>query len=265
VYSSGPTYITPDQVFTLAPLGAIPRADVPGKLAGRIGPVVHTGASTGALSVLGFVVDAYPTIVKVVVPGDIGVAQFAFSTDGTTFSDPVLSDPNALQNQRWDYELGITGIQIQATNGSGSPNSFLLNDTWTFTTSASPWVQGLCIAVSEHYRKYMGDVAQALGQTGGQTITDINQADLLTMAQWIRCVLVSGRGEVPKEWLAERERAEKLWRITADGDLRPNVAPDADVFVYPQIMRPRPAYSGTDRIPGTGRGCGRRFFGPGCC
>lgn len=266
MYSSGPTYITPDQVFTLAPLGVIPRADVPGKLAGRIGAVTHVGMSTGTLNVLGYVIDAYPTTIEVVTPGDIGVAQFAFSTDNAvTFSDPVLSDGNQFQNLRWDYEIGITGIQIQAFNGSGTPTSFLMGDTWTLRSTASPLVASLCVAVSEHYRKYMGDVSQALGITTGTTITDVNQSDLLTMAEWVRYKLTAGRGDVPKTWIDMGKRAEEIWKITALGDLRANVVPDVDTFLFPETMRPRPAYSGTDRIPGSygcwyGPGFGRRWW-----
>jgi hypothetical protein len=56
-------YLTPNELFSRAPLGVIPRADVPGKQAGKIGTVTHTGVSTGVLRVFGYVIDVYLSIV----------------------------------------------------------------------------------------------------------------------------------------------------------------------------------------------------------
>ena len=111
-------YFTPNELFQSAAWGDS-RADVPGKQAGNIRTVTRSVAGTGRLGFISYCIDEYPTTIEVVTPGDIGTAEFIISTDGTaSFTDPILSDPNALQNQRWDYEIGITGIQLQAFPGN---------------------------------------------------------------------------------------------------------------------------------------------------
>lgn len=242
---AGPVFLTPNDLFERAPLGAIPRADVPGKQAGRIGPVVHTGLSTGSLRVLGYVIDAYPSIVQVVTPGDIGTAEFVISTDGgTTFSDPLLSDPNAFGNQRWDYEVGITGIQIQAVNGSGSPSSFLAGDSWTFTTTASAYLLKLCGALSDLFRKW--------AENTGQTIEQIDEADLTMLCHLGRHWLTSDRGTVPEDWRRLAMRAEERFKLESTGDIRLNSIPDPDGFVFPDFEHARRAFR--FEIPGCGPG-----------
>ena len=228
-------YLTPNELFSRAPLGVIPRADVPGKQAGKIGTVTHTGVSTGVLRVLGYAIDAYPSIVQVATPGDIGVAEFIISTDGgTTFSAPSLSDPNALQNQRWDYEIGITGIQLQALNGSGTPSSFLTGDTWTFTTTAPQYLLDLCVALSALFRKWACNT--------GQPINVIDDADKTMLCHLGRHWLTSDRGTVPPTWIELGKSAMAYFKLESLGDIGLNSDPDPNNFVFPDYERVRPPY-----------------------
>lgn len=228
-------YFTPNDLFERAPLGAIPRADVPGKQAGKVGEVTHVGASTGLLRVGGFVIDAYPSIVEVVTAGDIGVAEFIVSTDGgATFTDPILTDPNALVNQRWDYEIGITGIQLQALNGSGTPASFLLGDTWTFTTTAPKYLLDLCIALSALFRKWACNT--------GQPVNAIDDADKTMLCHLGRHWLTSDRGNVPEDWRRLAKLAEERFKLESLGDIGLNSDPDPNGFVFPDYERTRPPY-----------------------
>lgn len=229
------SYLTPNELFSRAPLGVIPRADVPGKQAGTIGPVVHTGASTGSLRVLGYVIDAYPSVVEVVTPGDVGVAEFKISTDGgATFSDPVLSDPNALANLRWDYEIGITGIQLQALNGSGTPTSFLAGDTWTFTTTAPQYLLDLCVALSALFRKWACNT--------GQPVDEIDDADKTMLCHLGRHWLTSDRGTVPEDWRRLAKLAEERFKLESLGDIGLNSEPDPNNFVFADYERVRLPY-----------------------
>lgn len=243
-----PTFITPTQLLTLAPLGQIPRADIPGpQFRGRVGVVTHTGASTGVLTVGGFPVDATPVVIKVVVPGDLGTsdgagALFAISTDGgLTFDDPVLSLGNAQANNRWDYEIGITGMVISALNGSGTPNSYLLNDTWTLTSTASPMLLQVCTALSDLFRKWAFNTAQK--------IDEIDEADRTMLAQLGRHWLVAGRGNVPEDWQRLAKLAEKRFELESKGDLNLNSTPDPNGFVFPDYEQARAPYRVCELFP----------------
>lgn len=231
-----PILITPTQLLTLAPLGAIPRADIPGpQFRGRVGAVTHSGASTGLLTVGGFSVDVTPVVVKVVTPGDIGVAEFAISTDaGVSFDDPVLTTGNNMANLRWDYEIGITGLQIEALNGGGTPNSFLVNDTWLLNSTASPMLLQCCAALSALFLKWAMNTSQK--------IDEIDEADRTMLAQLGRHWLVAGRGNVPEDWQRLAKIAEKRFEMESKGDLNLNSTPDPNGFVFGDYEQVRPAF-----------------------
>lgn len=223
-------YLTPNELFSRAPLGVIPRADVPGKQAGKIGPVTRAVTGTGSLGFISYCIDAYPTTIEVVTPGDIGVAEFIITTDGgTTFSDPILSDPNALQNQRWDYEIGITGIQLQAL-----PGNFLAGDMWSFTTTRPKYLDDLCAALSALFRKWACNT--------GQPINVIDDADKTLLAHLGRHWLTSDRGNVPPVWIELGKTALAYFKLESLGDIGLNSDPDPNNFVFPDYERVRPPY-----------------------
>lgn len=239
---TGPVFISPTELLTRAPLGSIPRSDVPGPFKGRIGAVTHPGTSTGTIRLSGYVIDAYEVVVQVAVSGDLGTAEFEISLDGgTTFDDPVLSDPNGQLNTRWDYEIGITGLLLSASNGT-SP-SFLAGDTWSCTTTASPKLLQVCGALSDFIRKWL--------ENTGQSITDIDEADRTHLCQVGRVWLVSDRGEVPAHWLALYKEARTYFHLESKGDLRANVVPNQDSFVFADYERARGPFRFTN--PNTGR------------
>lgn len=233
---SGPVYITPTELLTRAPLGSIPRSDIPGpQFRGRVGPVTHLGASTGILTVGGYPIDADSVIIKVVAPGDIDIARFAISVDaGVSFDDPVLSLGNQLANSRWDYEIGVTGMIISALNGAGSPSSYLLNDTWTLTSAASAMLLQVCGALSDLFRKW--------AQNTSQKIDDIDEADRTMLCQLGRHWLCAGRGNVPEDWQRLAKLAEKRFELESKGDLHLNSRPDPDGFVFPDYQVNRPPF-----------------------
>lgn len=227
---SGPVYFTPTELLTRAPLGSIPRADVPGPFKGKIGPVVKTGASTGSIFVGGYVIDAYPVVIRVAVGGELGTAQLEISVNGgTDFDDPVLTDPNASLNTRWDHEIGITGLVLSATNGTAP--SFVQGDTWTLTTTASPKLLQVCGELSDYFRKW--------AENTGQPVTDIDEADRVMLCHIGRMTLVSDRGDVPEYWRELDKRAREHFKLEALGDLKLNSVPDPDGFVFPDYERAR--------------------------
>lgn len=237
---SGPVYFTPTELLTRAPLGAIPRSEIPGPMfTGKRGPVVPTGASTGRLIVGGYPIDVYDVIIRVAVGGDIGTAQFEVSIDGgTTYGDPYLTSTNNYQNipakASWQTEITYTGLNIRAENGSGTPNSFLAGDTWTLTTTASEKLLQVCGVLSDWCRKWY--------QNTGQPVTDIDEASR-EMWCWLgRWLLCAGRGDVPEDWKRLAELAEKTFKLESTGDIHQNSTPDPDGFVFPQYERARGSF-----------------------
>lgn len=234
--AAGPAFFTPNEMFTRAPLGAISRAEVPGpQFKGRIGVVTHSAGSTGGFVVGGYPIDVYPIVVRVAVAGDLGVAQIEVSTDaGVTYGDPVLTEGqryNVPGAPTWNYEIGITGVTLQLTNGSGTPNSFLAGDTWSFTTTASDKLLQICAEVSDLWRKWAQDTAQ--------TITTPDAADLRFMANIARVHAVSDRGDVPDTWWKLYDEAMRHFDLEAKGDIKLNSVPDPDGFVFPDYERAR--------------------------
>lgn len=246
---AGPVYLTPTELLTRAPLGSISRAEIPGpEFAGKVGMVTHAGASTGTLRVQGFPIDAQAFVARVKTAGDLGVAEFEISTDGgVTFADAILTEANSYGSTpdatRWTYAIPITGVLLIATNGSGSPNSFLAGDSWTWTTTASPRLLQLCQVLSDYFRKWALNTAQS--------IDSIDEADKDMLCEYGRWKLVAGRGEVPEDWKRLAENAYKHFRMESLGDIHLNSTPDPDGFTFPTYEQARDPFRYT--YPGTNR------------
>lgn len=244
---AGPPFIVPDELFRRAQLGQIARAEIPGpQLCGTIGATTHPGASTGVVSFQGFPIDAYAITMTCVLAGDLGVAKFKFMTtfleyDGSTttrITDALLSQPDTFDQDGiysiWKYEINITGVFVRLQNGIGTPSSFLLNDTWSVTTTASEMAKEVCVEVSDWARKYL--------ENTGQNLTDLDTTDRRQMCEAGRVIMCSGRGEVPKIWIDRYEDARKHFLAEAKGDLLLNAKPDPDGFTFPTYERARPAF-----------------------
>lgn len=250
----GPVYITPDELFRRAPLGQIQRAEIPGpQLCGTISNVTHSGASTGTVLFSGFPIDVYGITMTCVRAGDLGTAQFKFATMVSEFDSSVItrttnaldSLPNAMDQQgtlnTWQSEINITGVIVKLLDGVGTPNSFLLNDTWAVTTTASELALEVCSEISAWLRKYL--------QNTGIKIDNLDPADRRQGCEAGRVILCSGRGEVPKIWLDRYEDAKKHLLAEAVGDLKLNSDPDPDDFGFPDYEQDRGAFRFT--YPGT--------------
>lgn len=226
-------FLTPSGVFEYAPLGAIPKADIPGRRAGVIGPIAFAGASLATVTITGWPVDAIQFVAKVTTAGDIGTARIAFSSDGgATFGIPVLTELNPLLNG-WAYEFGDTGLVFTAYPATGT--DFALGDTWSCTTTASPWIVNVCAAADAYHAKWRKNTIQA-------TVTAIDEADKLMLYEWVRWKLAAGRGDVPEDWAKAADIAVKHFKMESDGDLPLNTTPDPDAYVFPDITHPRPPW-----------------------
>lgn len=230
--TTGPTYITPTELLTRAPLGAITRAEIPGAgECGRIENLVAPLGAVGSIELTGFPIDERDFVLRVAKSGDLGTAVFEISPDGgTTYQNPVLSTANEYQNSRWQYEVPTQGVIIQATNGVTAP-SFIAGQQWTWSTTASPLLLQVCEEISALLRKW------AFNQ--GKPIDDIDAADRAHICYIGRMRLVAGRGAVPDEWRFLYNEAQKLMLAEAKGDAHLLSSPNPDGFVYPDYERNR--------------------------
>lgn len=155
--------LTPTELVRLAPFGAISPAEIPGEDPGMLSDVAQSGMSTGRLLAAGYPIDALAVWVKVVTPGDLGVAQIRISKDGgATYGSAVLTQAAPQEYQtipfvtqgEWRYELPLTGVVLRLQNGSGTPSSFLVGEVYSLTTTASQRMLDHCAAVSDEYTEW---------------------------------------------------------------------------------------------------------------
>lgn len=231
-----PVYITPTEMFRLAPLGQIQRAEIPGpQYAGKVSVVVPDGgnASVGTVFAGGYSIDVGSFAVRVQTGGDIGTAIFQFSDDGgLTYGSPQLSAINpTVPGNRYIYEIGGSGVLASMFNGGSSP-SFVAGDFWTFTSEASALCLNVCDAASRLWAKHaQNSVGNING--GNDTILTADAADKLLMANWARVQLCAGRGKVEEDWWKLYLESKKIFESEAKGDLKLFGTPDPDTFVFP--------------------------------
>lgn len=249
-------HLTPTQLLRLAPFGAVPPSEIPGDDPGTWSAVTATQTGGGSLAVGGFPIDALSLQVKCITGGELGTATFSVSKDGgATFLPPVASEVNPDLAGKWRYQLQLTGVTVELR--AGTAPSFVAGDVFAFTTTASQRLLDHCAAVDSLWDEY------ARNAYAKPELVTPNKNQLYHMAAIARGRLLRGRGLPPEEWRSyERDHdiAIKYFEQHSQGDLR--AAEQTDPPYFPDVMTSRGKYSGTDRLPGTGRGCGRRWY---CC
>lgn len=109
-------------------------------VAGELGTVSKTGDGGGKLTVDGSPTNAFSVVVKITAQGGLNSAAFAVSiNDGSSFTDEITVPVTG------EYELEGTGLKIKFTEAMDEdqkPSSFLVNDSYTFTTTAPTMTNG---------------------------------------------------------------------------------------------------------------------------
>lgn len=101
--------------------------------AGETKEVKKTKDGSGDMSVDGSPTNAFSVVVQFTAQGQFNTAAFKLSTDGgVTFSDEITVPVGG------EYEITGTGLKLKFTEGAEeqAPSSFLVNDTYTFETTA---------------------------------------------------------------------------------------------------------------------------------
>ena len=108
--------------------------------AGELGDVTKTGDGGGKVTVDGSPTNAFSVVIRFTAQGGLNSAAFVVSIDGgSTFTEEVTVPVTG------DYELEGTGIKVKFTEAEAEdqkPSSFLVNDTYTFTTTAPTMTNG---------------------------------------------------------------------------------------------------------------------------
>ena len=120
--------------------------------AGTVSQVVRTGDGGGQLTVDGSPTNAFGVVVKITAQGGLNAAAFIVSTDGGVTFTEELTVPVTGQ-----HELTGTGLKLtfaEASEESQKPSSFLVNDTYSFTTTAPTMTNGDALAAVARLKNF---------------------------------------------------------------------------------------------------------------
>lgn len=124
--------------------------------AGNVGEVKKTGDGGGSVTVDGSPTNAFDVIVKITAQGGLNAAAFVVSIDGGySFTDETTVPVTG------SYEVAGTGLTLkftEATQSEQKPSSFLVNDTYAFTTTAPTMTNGDVLAAIEKVKKFAQEI-----------------------------------------------------------------------------------------------------------
>ena len=108
--------------------------------AGTLGAVKKTGDGGGSVTVDGSPTNAFAVVIRFTAQGGLNSAAFVVSIDGgSSFTDEITVPVTG------EYELEGTGITVKFAEASADdqkPSSFLVNDAYTFDTTAPTMTNG---------------------------------------------------------------------------------------------------------------------------
>lgn len=124
--------------------------------AGTRGEITKTGDGGGSVAVDGSPTNAFAVIVKITAQGGLNAAAFVVSIDGGySFSDEITVPLTG------SYELTGTGLKLTFTEAEAEdqkPSSFIVNDTYSFQTTAPVATNGDILAALEKLTKFNQEV-----------------------------------------------------------------------------------------------------------
>ena len=119
--------------------------------AGTVDEVSKTGKGGGTLTVTGSPNNAFSVITKITASGELNTAAFAVSIDGGyRFSDEITIPLTG------DYELTGTGLTLHFAEKTDEVylNSFAVDDTYSFTTTAPIMTNGDVLAAVDKLKQF---------------------------------------------------------------------------------------------------------------
>lgn len=120
--------------------------------AGTLGTVSKKGDGGGNMTVDGSPTNAFSVAVKITAQGGLNSAAFIVSIDGgNTYSDEITVPVTG------EYELTGTGLKLkfeEATEEAQKPSSFIVNDAYSFTTTAPAMTNGDVLGAIEKIKGF---------------------------------------------------------------------------------------------------------------
>ena len=120
--------------------------------AGTLGEITKAGDGGGSVAVDGSPTNAFAVIVKITAQGGLNTAAFVVSIDGGySFSEETTVPLTG------SYELAGTGLKLTFTEAEAEdqkPSSFIVNDTYSFQTTAPVATNGDILAALEKLTKF---------------------------------------------------------------------------------------------------------------
>lgn len=119
---------------------------------GTVGTVKKAGSGGGTLTVAGTPTNSFSVSVKITGQGGLNAALFAVSVDGGHSYSDELTVPLG-----GSYDLTGTGLKltfVEATEPDPESGSFLVDDTFTFTTTAPAMTNGDLLGAIEKLKTF---------------------------------------------------------------------------------------------------------------
>lgn len=120
--------------------------------AGNLGEVSKKGDGGGNMTVEGSPTNAFSVVVKITAQGGLNSAAFAASIDGgNTYTDETTVPVTG------EYELAGTGLKLKFTDAADEaqkPSSFIVNDTYSFATTAPAMTNGDVLGAIEKLKNF---------------------------------------------------------------------------------------------------------------
>jgi hypothetical protein len=120
--------------------------------AGEFGEVVKKGGGGGNMTVEGSPTNAFSVVVKITAQGGLNAAAFVVSIDGgNSFTDEITVPVTG------EYALEGTGLKLKFTEAAQEdqkPSSFIVNDAYSFTTTAPTMTNGDVLAAIDKLKNF---------------------------------------------------------------------------------------------------------------
>lgn len=218
VVSDGPVIITGNMGVTKIRerLGLSPLADsvmdevenganriycypVAASVAGTVGEVKASRADGGTMTVEGTPNNAYGVIIKITGKGNLNTALFVYSIDGGySYSDDVTVPVGG------KYEIAGTGLTVtfaEAADSSDAAPSFLLDDSFSFATTAPQMSSADALAAIDKLKVFseLYEFVHIIGESAAEMWAAVSAAQIELEADYHKPLMFVLEAFVPNE------------------------------------------------------------------
>lgn len=174
----------------------------------------------------------------VINPGNPPVFQLSLDS-GVTFSFPLYPQSFVSKDVANGTNLlsyVFSGIRFFLLNGN-APVSFVANDTWNFTTSASPDIISALSRASRFVENYLQDTYQLPYTAWGDDLRGV----VCEMARWY---LIKRRGLHQRQDMQAYAPVEAMdWlKNVAEGNIQPAIIEKNGTYLFPSVVCARRRY-----------------------